>query len=91
MNPTAPPTPADPAAGDNGEAFRLADVAPTAAPPGSAGRDWHKYRIAQGSNVITGFRRGDLATVTADVEKIVDSLNERRIVNRKRADARSSR
>jgi hypothetical protein len=37
------------------------------------------YEIAQGTNLITGYRRGDLPSVTAEVEKIVVGLNERRI------------
>ena len=56
--------------------------APT--PEGCVGRDWLVYQIAQGSNVITGYRRGDLPAATADVERIVVGLNERRIAGKGR-------
>ncbi len=69
-----PAAPAD----DGDEPFRLLSIHPTSAPAGSVGRDWLMYRIAQGPNMITGYRRGDRSTVTADVEKIVIALNERR-------------
>ena len=59
-------------------AFRLLSIRASTAPRDSAGRDWLEYRIGQGANVIKGFRRGDLETVRADVEKIVIALNERR-------------
>jgi hypothetical protein len=42
------------------------------------------YRIAQGPNVINGYRRGDLASVTTEVEKIVTGLNERRLIKRRK-------
>ena len=59
-------------------AFRLLSVRASGAPHDSVGRDWLEYRIGQGANVIKGYRRGDLETVRADVEKIVVALNERR-------------
>lgn len=61
-----------------GEDFRLVSITATQAPSGCAGRDWFVYRIAQGKNIITGYRRGDLATASADVETIVTALNGRR-------------
>jgi hypothetical protein len=70
--------------GDDG--YRLAGVDKTAAPSDSADGDWFVYRIAQGTNMITGYRRGELRAVTADLERIVKGLNERRIVNRGRVD-----
>lgn len=66
------------AADPHGEDFRLVSISTTRAPSGCAGRDWLVYRIAQGDNVITGYRRGDLATASADVESIVAALNGRR-------------
>src|SRR5262245_55124218 len=66
------------AAAPDGEAFRLVSITSVRAPSGCEGRDWLLYRIAQGPNVITGYRRGDLKTANAEVEKIVTSLNERR-------------
>ena len=85
----AQPVPADSHAVDDG--YRLISIERAAAPSGSAGREWLKYRIVQGVNVITGYRRGDLEKVTADVEKIVTGLNERRMVRRGRVDLRPSR
>jgi hypothetical protein len=49
------------------------------------GRDWLVYEIAQGGNVITGYRRGDLHSATADVERIVVGLNERRVAGKGRS------
>ncbi len=63
---------------DDTEAYRLIGIRPAATPAGCAGRDWLVYEIAQGANIITGYRRGDLPAATADVEKIVVALNERR-------------
>jgi hypothetical protein len=60
------------------EAYRLVSIATTRAPAGCVGRDWFSYRISQGSNWITGYRQGDLQTVTDEVDKIVIALNERR-------------
>jgi hypothetical protein len=65
-------------AGADGEDFRLVSISAAHAPSGCGGRDWLVYRIAQGANIITGYRRGDLETASADVETIVTSLNERR-------------
>jgi hypothetical protein len=75
---TQPPKAAS--AADNAEdlAFRLLSIRASSAPRDSAGRDWLEYQIGQGENVIKGYRRGDLRTVRADVEKIVVALNERR-------------
>jgi hypothetical protein len=64
-------------AGDD-EAFRLLSIRPTSAPSGQTGRNWLIYEIAQGENIIKGYRQGDLKAETAEVEKIVVSLNERR-------------
>ena len=64
--------------------YRLAFIKPARAPSGNAGSDWLMYRIAQGPNVINGYRRGDIASVTTEVEKIVTGLNERRLIKRKK-------
>ena len=71
--------------------YRVVSVQRSTAPSGSTGSDWHMYRIAQGKNVIRGYRRGDVASVTADAEKIVSGLNERRNFRRGRVDLRPSR
>ena len=77
------PSPAYDAAGDE-EAYRLVTIEPVRTPEGCAGRDWLVYRIAQGGNLITGYRQGDLAAATAEVETIVIALNERRIASKGR-------
>jgi hypothetical protein len=66
------------AADADGEDFQLVSITSVRAPSGCEGRDWLLYRISQGQNIITGYRRGNLATANAEVEKIVTSLNERR-------------
>jgi hypothetical protein len=63
------------------ESYRLISIDPTAAPNGSAGEDWLVYRIAQGKNIVTGYRRGSRQNATAEVERIVNALNERLLVN----------
>jgi hypothetical protein len=65
--------------GDEDDSFRLVSVHTTTPPTGSAGRDWLVYRIAQGTNEITGYRRGDIKSARVDLEKIVVGLNERRL------------
>lgn len=57
----------------------MLSVAATTTPPDCVGRDWHVYRIAQGVNVITGYRQGDSKAVRAEVEQIIVGLNERRV------------
>jgi hypothetical protein len=58
--------------------YRVISIEAARTPEGCVGSDWHEYRIAQGENGITGYRRGDRARVSADVEAIVSGLNERR-------------
>ena len=71
-------------------AYRLLAIDPTKAPDDSGGKDWFLYRIAQGENLIRGYKRGSRAGVTAEVEQIVVSLNERRGVRRGRVDLTTS-
>ena len=66
--------------------FRLVSVRSVAAPIGNTGHDWFAYRISQGTNLINGYRRGDLQAVTTEVEKIVAAMNERRVGRRGRVD-----
>jgi hypothetical protein len=73
------------------DGYRLISIRRGEAPGGSTGRDWHVYRIQQGANVITGYRRGDLAAVTQQVEQIIVGLNERRLVRRGRVHLTSAR
>jgi hypothetical protein len=67
------------AADADSERFRLISIGSARAPSGCSGQDWLVYRIAQGTNIITGYRRGELKTASAEVETIVTSLNERRV------------
>jgi hypothetical protein len=53
------------------------------------GDDWFKYQIAQGDNLITGYRRGKLRTVRREVKTIIVGLNERRSGKRKQPTART--
>ena len=68
----------------NEESYRLVGIEPARAPEGCTGRDWLIYRISQGHNLITGYRQGDLVAETAEVERIVVGLNERRIASKGR-------
>ena len=60
------------------ERYRLISIDAVRAPEGCTGTDWHIYKIARGENGITGYRHGELARVTTDVEAIVIALNGRR-------------
>ena len=77
-------TPAASAGADDDERFRLVSVTTTSTPSGCTGRDWFVYRISQGQNVITGYRRGDLKAVRGEVEQIVVALNDRRLTRKER-------
>ena len=77
MNLAAPPS--RPIVGNPEDAaYRLIGVESVKTPEGCAGADWFVYRIAQGLNPITGYRRGNRESVRADAETIVVALNERR-------------
>jgi hypothetical protein len=60
------------------ECYRIVSIDAVRAPEGCSGGNWHIYRIAQGDNGITGYRRGDTAGVRGEVELIVAALNDRR-------------
>jgi len=64
-------------------AYRLIGIEPTPSPDGSSG-EWFAYRIAQGTNLIRGYKSGSRFNVTIEVEQIVEVLNERRMVRRGR-------
>jgi hypothetical protein len=57
--------------------YSLISIDPTTAPSGNTGDDWLVYRLAQGNNVVTGYRRGSRQNVTTEVERIVNAFNER--------------
>jgi hypothetical protein len=88
------------AAGDDGddsaedadnERYRLISIEIARTPKGCSGRDWFVYRIAQGQNAITGYRRGNRDMVSRDVATIVAALNGRRRWTKKKSDAKARR
>jgi hypothetical protein len=60
--------------------YRLISIDRTGAPTGATGDDWVIYRIAQGANVVTGYRRGRRQDVSVAVESMVEALNVRHLV-----------
>jgi hypothetical protein len=68
----------------NDKPFELRSVHKSDAPAGSQGNDWVRYEIRQGSNIITGYRRGSIASIKRAAEQIVVGLNERRSPKRGR-------
>lgn len=60
------------------DAYELISVRSARVPAGADGGDWHEYVIRQGDNEIRGYRQGSLVVVTADVEALVERLNDRR-------------
>ena len=77
MNLAAPPVKAI-IVNPEGDAYRLIGVESVETPEGCTGANWFVYRIAQGVNAITGFRRGNRESVRGEAETIVVALNERR-------------
>jgi len=73
------------------ECYRLVSIDAVRAPEGCTGGDWHIYRIVQGENGITGYRRGDPARVRTEVEVIVTELNGRRQWSKNKAPAKNRR
>ena len=67
-----------------GQPYEIVSVRKTETPPGMEGSNWHRYVIAQGTNIINGCRQGNLKAVTEAVEEIVAQLNERRLHKRGR-------
>lgn len=61
------------------QGYRLISIDRTAAPRGAAGDDWLVYQIAQGTNVVIGYRRGSRQDVAAEVERIVTAFNVRQL------------
>jgi len=66
------------------EVYRLVSIERGSAPAPDVGDDWLVYRIARGTNVLTGYRRGTRARVTFDVERIVEAINERLLMRPRR-------
>lgn len=60
--------------------YRLISIACTDAPDGATGDDWLVYQIAQGTNMVTGYRRGKRQDVGVAVRLMVEALNARLLV-----------
>ena len=64
--------------------FEIVSIRAVAAPPGTAGTNWHRYEICQGDNTIVGYRAGAAGMVREAVQLIVVGLNMRRTHRRGR-------
>lgn len=64
--------------------YELLSVDKSEPPSGGHGDGWCRYRIAQGANVITGYRQGSVNATKRAAEEIVLGLNERRSPKRGR-------
>ena len=60
------------------DGYELISVQSARVPAGADGGDWHQYVIRQGDNEVRGYRQGPLVVVKADVEALVERLNDRR-------------
>ena len=63
----------------NCQPYRLVSIQNTAPPAGARGSNWYVYEIAQGKNVIHGYRQGSLQAVTNLVEENIALFNARRL------------
>ena len=63
--------------------FRIDEIVRAPAPDGS-NSVWHRYVICQGTNTIAGLRAGGHMDVLAQVEAMVERLNQRRMGKRSR-------
>lgn len=68
---------------ENRQPYKLMLIQRTAPPAGARGSNWFHYEIAQGANIIHGYRQGSLETVTMLVEENVELLNERQMGKRR--------
>ncbi len=68
----------------NDQPYELVSVQESPPPAGSEGSGWFSYRIAQGSNTITGYRQGSRSVIEAELRETVVALNERRSPRRGR-------
>lgn len=64
------------------QSFRIEEIVRAPAPDGSDSM-WHRYVISQGTNIIAGLRAGKHVDVLAQVETMVERLNQRRMGNKK--------
>ena len=68
----------------NQQPYRIQSIVPAKPPIGAVGASWFHYVIAQGDNLINGYRQGSLESVTLAIEENVELLNERRLGKRGR-------
>ena len=61
----------------NQEPYKLKSVVASDPPPGVDGNNWFHYSIAQGKNVIKGYRQGQLESIYNDLTENVEALNAR--------------
>mgnify|MGYP001819373424 CR=1 FL=1 len=73
------------------EPYELGSVDKTDAPTEGDNSQWCRYTITQGSNTITGYRKGSRTAVTKAAKVIVADLNERRTGRRGRVHLTSSK
>ena len=62
--------------------YEIVSVRRAEPPLGAKGSNWYRYEIAQGNNIIDGYRQGNLESVTMAVEVNVAQLNERQLGKR---------
>ena len=61
-----------------GQPYEIVSVQRAEPPPCGKGSNWYRYVIAfEGSNSITGYRRGSLKFVTSDLIEMIAELNKR--------------
>jgi len=61
-----------------GQYYEIVSIQPTESPFGEKGSNWYRYVIAfEGSNSITGYRQGNLKSVTNGLIEMVAELNNR--------------
>lgn len=75
----------------NNVPFTLVSVEKSDPPPGNQGNDWVQYKIEQGTNTISGYRRGSISAARKAAKEIVASLNERRSPKRGRVQLTQTR
>jgi len=70
-----------------GQYYEIVSIQPAETPSGGKGSNWYRYVIAfEGSNSITGYRKGSLKAVTSGVVEMIARLNERHWHKRGRVD-----
>lgn len=79
------------AAPELGEPYQLSSVDKTDAPLEGDDGTWCRYTITQGTNTITGYKKGSRTAVTKAAKVIVADLNERRTGRRGRVHLTSSK